>query len=456
MHHFCNNFALAGKEFPVSRVTRLSRIQSAARASDFAGGSLLLTHRFQRLVHHPPIALPKTPRCRETNAASVKSAEISSACISSNTGSNIDSRSLGSSVLGETSAVTSHIGAAGSPSPFAGPACRADLAWQEICKPVGEPVVRAGEIDPLFLFACYAEWERNEEPSAAWELISAAESMNNDNRAQARVLLASSQHLGGIGAAPAVTTLARPKPLCDEEAEMKTPYGLDLAEDCTDCPLARPGFFCAFSAPVLQSLNQLSHKSIMPAGAVLFVEGQTPRGMFILCSGRVNLSTTSREGKILILKTAEPGEVLGLSAAISGMGYETTAETATPCQLNFVERKHLLELMQAHSEVGVHASQSLSRDFHYAYRDIHDLVLTRSSAGKLAKLLLSQSNAKKPVSGELRVNSSMTHEEMAQRIGSSRETVTRLLSDLRRKRLIRLDGPSLVIHDRDALEKLAV
>lgn len=75
--------------------------------------------------------------------------------------------------------------------------------------------------------------------------------------------------------------------------------------------------------------------------------------MFILCSGRVNLSTTSREGKILMLKTAEAGEALGLSAAITRLGYETTAETATPSQLNFVDRRHLLELIQSQSEVGL-------------------------------------------------------------------------------------------------------
>src|SRR6266566_4809897 len=144
-------------------------------------------------------------------------------------------------------------------------------------------------------------------------------------------------------------------------------------------------FFCEFSLPPLQALNQVSHKSILPAGAILFVEGQSPRGMFILCAGKVNLSTTSREGKILILKTAEAGEPLGLSATISGMGYESTAETATPCQLNFVDRKHFLELIASYSEVGVHAAQSLSRDFQSAYHDIHDLVLTRSSAGKLAR-----------------------------------------------------------------------
>src|ERR1700676_5778950 len=71
------------------------------------------------------------------------------------------------------------------------------------------------------------------------------------------------------------------------------------------------------------------------------------------------------------------------------MGYELTAETATSCELSFVDRKHFLELMQSDSDVALHTAQSLSRDFQSAYRDIHDLVLTRSSAGKLARLLLS-------------------------------------------------------------------
>jgi CRP/FNR family transcriptional regulator, cyclic AMP receptor protein len=236
---------------------------------------------------------------------------------------------------------------------------------------------------------------------------------------------------------------------------MKAPYGLDIIDDCTDCSHSKPGFFCDFSDAARQALNQVSHKSILPAGAVLFVEGQAPRGLFIVCSGKVNLSTTSREGKILILKTVEAGEVLGLSAAISNVAYETTAETATPCQLNFVDRKQILELLQSHNEIGVHIVHCLSRDFQSAYRDIHDLVLTRSSAGKLARLLLAQP-AVDPEAAEPRVHSSMTHEEMAQRIGASRETVTRLLSDLKKKQLIRSDGPMLVIRNRTALEALAV
>jgi CRP/FNR family transcriptional regulator, cyclic AMP receptor protein len=312
------------------------------------------------------------------------------------------------------------------------------------------------QVDPLYLFACHIQWERDEEPSAGWELIAAAQNSNGDTRAQARSLLSSSRHLGGLGLGTAPDFSISRRRRTAAEDDMKGPYGLEVTDNCAECISLRGGYFCEFSDTVLQSLDQVSHKTTLPAGAILFVEGQAPRGMFMICSGRVNLSTTSREGKILILKTARAGEALGLSATISGMGYETTAETATPCQVSFVDRKHFLELMQAHSEVGVHTAECLSRDYRSAHHDIHDLVLTRSSAGKLARLLLSQCRKSESETTENCPTTPMTHEEMAQRIGASRETVTRLLSNLRKKRLIRLDGPTLVIRDRSALEALAV
>jgi len=237
---------------------------------------------------------------------------------------------------------------------------------------------------------------------------------------------------------------------------MRTPYGLDIIESCMGCKASREGFFCHFSPGVLRTMDEASHHTVMPAGALLFVEGQTPRGVFILCSGVVKLSTTSKEGKVLILKQAEAGEVLGLSASISGTKYEMSAETASSCQLNFVSRQDLMALLKKESEAGVHAALSLSREFQGAYRDIHDLVLARSSSGKLARLLLSCAPPGIQQAQELHLRSAMTHEEMAQRIGSSRETVTRLLSELKKKRLIRSEGATLVIRDRTGLEALAV
>ena len=58
-----------------------------------------------------------------------------------------------------------------------------------------------------------------------------------------------------------------------------------------------------------------------PQGAVLFVEGQAPRGVYMICRGEAKLSVVSQDGRTLILKIAGPGEVLGLSACVMNKGY---------------------------------------------------------------------------------------------------------------------------------------
>jgi CRP/FNR family cyclic AMP-dependent transcriptional regulator len=97
---------------------------------------------------------------------------------------------------------------------------------------------------------------------------------------------------------------------------------------------------------------------------------------------------------------------------------------------------------------------ALSREVGAAFEGVHNLLLARSSTEKLARLLLSWV-ANEPRNRDLRVSADFTHEEMAQMIGSSRETVTRLLSDMKRRELIRLDGSTLVIPNRVALQAIA-
>jgi CRP-like cAMP-binding protein len=202
--------------------------------------------------------------------------------------------------------------------------------------------------DLLYLFACQIEWERRADPSAAWEVISAARSSHADTRAQALSLLEHSQRMGQQVSDDATKVPAYGQD-SSTEAGMRTPYGLEIIESCMGCKASREGYFCRLSPPVLRSVDMASQHSVMPAGALLFVEGQTPRGLFIVCSGKVKLSTTSKDGRVLILKQAEAGDVLGLSAAISGTNYEMTAETATPSQLNFIGRQDFMSLLQSES-----------------------------------------------------------------------------------------------------------
>jgi CRP/FNR family transcriptional regulator, cyclic AMP receptor protein len=325
----------------------------------------------------------------------------------------------------------------------------------------------AGPVDPLYLFHLGVRWHFEREPSAGWELLHLLRWADRDARTLAAELLAKTEHSRVLGrdlrrartklrrqAMKSASQLQEPAP---EKASMNTPYGLEIVDSCLTCKLRKNHWFCGLSPAGLQAIGEASHITMYPGGALLFVEGQAPRGVYVLCSGKVKLSATSREGKVLILRIAEPGEVLGLSAAISGEAFEVTAETTEPCQVNFIDRVALIDRIQKNGELGLRSSLALSREFQSAYRDIHDLVLARSSAGKLARLLLSwtaqkQSSAESP---EIRIRPTLTHEEMAQMIGSSRETVTRLIGDLKKRELIRLDGSTLVIQNRTALEALA-
>ena len=235
---------------------------------------------------------------------------------------------------------------------------------------------------------------------------------------------------------------------------MLSPYGLEIIESCLTCKLREDRLFCNLSPAAVKDLESIKYSTAYPKGAVLFVEGQAPRGVFILCKGRTKLSICSSDGKTLILKIAEPGEVLGLSATVSGKPYELTAETLDPCQVNFVKREDFLRYLRDHNEVTLRVAEQLSDKYNTACHEIRSLGLSHSAAEKLAKLLLEWSEKNGDAKTPGRMKLALTHEEIAQMIGTSRETVTRLFADFKKRQIIQLKGSTLVIRNRQALETL--
>jgi CRP/FNR family transcriptional regulator len=235
---------------------------------------------------------------------------------------------------------------------------------------------------------------------------------------------------------------------------MGSPYGLPIIENCLICNLRSERFFCDLPRTALAAFEKIKYSSAVPQGAVLFVEGQAPRGMYVLCRGRVKLSTTSREGKTLILRIAEPGEVLGLHATVSGRPYELTAETLQASQLNFVKRDDFLKFLEQHGDACLKAAQHLSQNCQSAYEMIRSLGLSHSVTEKMARLLLEWSNEGETTKDGIRIKIALTHEEIAQLVGTSRETVTRVLGDFRKQQIAQLRGSTLLIRNKPALERL--
>ncbi|MGA2003066.1 MAG: Crp/Fnr family transcriptional regulator [Terriglobales bacterium] len=224
--------------------------------------------------------------------------------------------------------------------------------------------------------------------------------------------------------------------------------------DCQTCTFHQSNDFCHLPKVPMGRLTAMGHISLYPGDATLLKEGQIPRGIYIVCAGRAKLSVEAHDGKTIILKVTSGRELLGLSAVVSGRPAPVTVTTLGFCQIKFVERQSFLSLLESDNQLAVSSAKLLAREVVASFSDVHELLLARSSTEKLARLLLSWT-ATESRNQEIRVPSEFTHEEIAQMIGSSRETVTRLMSDMKRKELIRMEGSTLVIPNRVALQAIS-
>ena len=235
---------------------------------------------------------------------------------------------------------------------------------------------------------------------------------------------------------------------------MQSPYGLELVEDCLSCKLCSEGFFCHLPKTEMEAFQKIKFTVAYPAGATLFVEGQVCRGVYILCTGRVKLSATSSVGQTLIFKIARPGEVLGLNATLSGVAHETTAETGQPCQLNFVKKDDFVKFLTEHGDACMHAAIHLSRECQQAYQHLRSFVMS-SAPERIARLMLDWSQGDSGMATAHGIKVALTHDEIGQIIGMSRETVTRTLATFRKQHIAELHGSTLLIQDMSAVQKLA-
>jgi CRP/FNR family transcriptional regulator, cyclic AMP receptor protein len=237
-------------------------------------------------------------------------------------------------------------------------------------------------------------------------------------------------------------------------AAVKTPYGLQVIESCLTCPLIKERIFCDLPRPVTAALDAISSSATYPKEAVLFVEGQETRGVFVLCNGRVKLSTNSVDGKSILVRIAEAGEIVGLAGTLSGKPYELTAEALEPVQANFIPRDLFLQFLREHGEAAVRVAEILSKIYHATLSEVRYLGFSSSTTEKLARFLLDLPVVPGQGPGQLRATLTLTHKEIGEMIGASRETVTRVFSHFKREHLIEVHGSNLIIADKVHLEKL--
>jgi len=225
-----------------------------------------------------------------------------------------------------------------------------------------------------------------------------------------------------------------------------------LRTKCSSCDLNNKFFFCDVSAPVLATFESLKVTSSYTKGSTLFVQGQPVVGVYMLCQGRVKLSVFSSDGRSMILGVAEPGEVLGLSSIFSNNSHHVTGEAVDDCQVNFVAKDDFLLFLEQNQEAALRAIRQLSKSYDITCDQVRSLMLSSSTAEKLARLLLEW--RRKDENGRRSARKTFTHEEIAAMIGTSRETVTRILGYFKTNGWISIKDHEITIEQVKPLESI--
>jgi CRP/FNR family transcriptional regulator len=149
-------------------------------------------------------------------------------------------------------------------------------------------------------------------------------------------------------------------------------------QSCLNCILRPDRLFCGLPTSVLEAFDAVKSTLRCPRNTVLFGEGQPARAVFVLCEGRAKLTVCSASGRCVTLREALPGEVLGLSASLTGSNYEVTAELLDDAQVAVVKRKDLLCFLREHRDACLHVVALLSQDLHGAYDRVRSVGLGRT------------------------------------------------------------------------------
>ncbi|MBV8053114.1 MAG: Crp/Fnr family transcriptional regulator [Acidobacteriaceae bacterium] len=204
---------------------------------------------------------------------------------------------------------------------------------------------------------------------------------------------------------------------------------------------------------VLQAFDRIRHSRTYGNGALLLVQGQAPTGILLVRRGKVRLSVCDSQGKTVVFRIAEPGDVLGISGVLTGKYQAFTAESLGLCQVDFVSAEDFHAFLQTYSSASVRVAQVISE----AYRGAcHDVTLrSHSIRERLAQFLLQASSQASVPGGLGRLDLAVNQEEIAQLFGVTRESISRAFADLKKRGIVRGRRSTWVICDKSALQMVA-
>jgi CRP/FNR family cyclic AMP-dependent transcriptional regulator len=234
-------------------------------------------------------------------------------------------------------------------------------------------------------------------------------------------------------------------------AQYPTPPSSEVHRFDSAMPHEKAEFFFGMSASARRDFESLATPVQCFSAKLLIVEEQKPCNILFLLEGEVNISMTSLNGKQFLLGVARAGEILGLASAISGDPSEIRAVARHPCKIAFLRREDFLDFLLRYPPASRYIALELSLHCRRISERLRILGLTTSVRARLASLLLEWCREGRHTEQRTHIPFFLTHGEIADCIGSSRESITRTLTDFKNQDLVRVQGSTLIVPNRPAL-----
>ena len=219
--------------------------------------------------------------------------------------------------------------------------------------------------------------------------------------------------------------------------------------------LARSGMFQGALPSAVSELTQQLHSFDFPRGHKVFTEGEPGDRLYIVISGKVKIGRCSPDGHENLLTIAGPSDMFGELSIFDPGPRTSSATTITEVRAVSMDRETLRAWIADRPETAEQLLRVLARQHRRTTNNLADLIFT-DVPGRVARQLLQLARRfGTQEQGALRVTHDLTQEEIAQLVGSSRETVNKTLSDFAQRGWIRLDGKSVLISDIERLARRA-
>jgi len=211
-------------------------------------------------------------------------------------------------------------------------------------------------------------------------------------------------------------------------------------------------YFSGLDEATLKALARVAARRRYDAGQMIFVEGEPCAGLFIVESGRVKIFKLSPGGREQILHIFGAGEGFNDVAVLDGGPNPASVMALEPTSVLVIDRPSMVDLLERYPALSRAVIENLASRARHLVSLVEDLSL-RTVVGRLAKLLLEQ--AAEEVDLE-RIARGLTHAQMAARLGTVREVITRSLHKLEDEGGIKIERHRIIILDREALEDKAI